>query len=95
MKTHHESYNLDSSVKERVVISDKGLYDMQKPDFNAANVIKNPKEVECCREVHSKVNYHDLKPQILTRYRRIAFQKYTCNDVRITIDFDLEVGKSD
>lgn len=93
MKTHHESYNLNSSVKERVVITEKNLLDIQKPNFNV-NDIKNEKERDLAKEVHSKINHYDLIAKILTRYRRIAFQKYTNNDVRITIDFDLEVGCS-
>lgn len=66
MKTHHESYNLASSVKERVTVKDTHLISVQEPDADYQN-IPNPKEYDLMREVHSKINYYDLKPMILTR----------------------------
>jgi len=67
MKTHHESYNLNPSVKERVVCNLQNILDLQRPQTWNKDKINNPKERELAEEVFTKVNYHDLTPKILTR----------------------------
>jgi len=55
MKTHHESYNLASSVKERVTVKDYHLIAVQEPDADY-RTIPNSKEIDLMREIHSKIN---------------------------------------
>jgi SPX domain protein involved in polyphosphate accumulation/uncharacterized membrane protein YidH (DUF202 family) len=85
-KTHHESWAVDKSVKER--------FSMKANDFGAfleGQVQPTvPENLANLRdEIQAEILGRRLRPVVRTVYQRTAFQSSTSNEVRISIDTGL------
>lgn len=80
-KTHHESWVVENSVKERFNIKYQDIYPFITNNLD----IDNPLALE----FKTQINCRKLHPLIRTCYKRCAFQNNDNNDIRITIDSNL------
>lgn len=94
-KTHHESWGVESSVKERFSIPTERLDDFltgkwcpDEESFPAKekNVIK---QIQLANQTQFQILENPTRVTSRTAYERIAFQLPTSNDVRISIDLNL------
>lgn len=94
-KTHHESWELESSVKERFSIPTDRLDDYLRgkwcPDEGTfppkeKNVIK---QIQLANQIQFQILENKTRVTSRTAYERIAFQLPTSNDVRISMDLNL------
>lgn len=88
-KTHHESWSGEKSVKERVKTSRAtavSIFDGHTPlrDLPAS-------DSDLINEVRSlEIDRRNIKPVLMTKYRRTAFQRSDGNQIRISIDTELQ-----
>jgi len=100
-KTHHESWVAESSIKERFPLQANLLsrYVSGRWTLDAAQKrlrrTMGDREVEkalaLASEIQNDVVTRGLRPAVRTMYRRSAFQLSSSNDVRISIDTDLNL----
>jgi uncharacterized membrane protein YidH (DUF202 family) len=100
-KTHHESWVAESSIKERFPLQANLLsrYVSGRWSLDAAQKrlrrTMGDREVEkalaLASEIQNDVVTRGLRPAVRTMYRRSAFQLSSSNDVRISIDTDLNL----
>ena len=108
LKTHHEQWVQHKSVKERVelyasdlsqVLSRDGL--KWSPQHAATKITRaNPKldgkqlsnAVELLLRIRNLIIKKNLIPRVRSTYKRVAFQSSSNNDLRFTIDRDIELS---
>jgi uncharacterized membrane protein YidH (DUF202 family) len=107
LKTHHEKWIGDKSVKERVAIREKdvrhvldtstGRWDMQRA-IELVRLANRTEEEELIDEqadlllrMRELILKLDLNPCVRTRYNRIALQSTSSNNTRLTIDRDIRI----
>eukprot|EP00928_Gymnodinium_smaydae_P039200 TRINITY_DN26821_c0_g1_i1.p1 TRINITY_DN26821_c0_g1~~TRINITY_DN26821_c0_g1_i1.p1 ORF type:complete len:977 (-),score=127.96 TRINITY_DN26821_c0_g1_i1:234-2795(-) len=85
-KTHHESWAMESSVKERF-----GMKARDVPDFLAGKFKPAVPDnlVALADEIQTEIISRAMRPVVRTVYQRTAFQASSSNDVRISIDTGL------
>lgn len=93
LKTHFGGWTGGSSMKERLLCGtvDKGVGEWLE-SANAAKKAgggKTAGEVELGQRIATLLRGNDLKPKVLTTYRRLAFQKAADASLRISVDRDL------
>ena len=87
-KTHHESWSLENSVKERFSLPRVKALNF----FESGKISTNDSDRQraLARDIFEKeFKEKSLSPAIRTSYRRTAFQKSDNNEVRISLDTDL------
>lgn len=108
LKTHHESWNLDKSIKKRVSLRESDMIKLLARDGSewdkafVENLLlpATPSlEGDDLREasgllyqIRKLILDKDLRPCIRTQYLRLAFQSNDSNARRITIDRDITVS---
>jgi uncharacterized membrane protein YidH (DUF202 family) len=108
LKTHHEQWVLDESVKERVAIRAKDfpyilLRDGKRwTEANAEKLLLSAKPnlsgdglasaVDLLLRIRKLIIKKNLQPCVRSSYRRLAFQSNTNNALRFTIDRDIELS---
>eukprot|EP00928_Gymnodinium_smaydae_P021815 TRINITY_DN1853_c1_g2_i1.p1 TRINITY_DN1853_c1_g2~~TRINITY_DN1853_c1_g2_i1.p1 ORF type:complete len:989 (+),score=146.90 TRINITY_DN1853_c1_g2_i1:314-2968(+) len=85
-KTHHESWAVESSVKERFGMKARDVPEYLAGKFKPA---VSDNLVSLADEIQAEVLSRGLRPVVRTVYQRTAFQASTSNDVRISIDTGL------
>ena len=95
-KTHHESWSLDGSVKERFRLRRENLEryvsgEMDVPArFRSVGTVESERSARLAEEVtRFELQDRSLVPALSTRYRRIAFQRADTNAVRVSLDVDV------
>eukprot|EP00529_Nitzschia_sp_RCC80_P005326 CAMPEP_0113503938 /NCGR_PEP_ID=MMETSP0014_2-20120614/34446_1 /TAXON_ID=2857 /ORGANISM="Nitzschia sp." /LENGTH=1025 /DNA_ID=CAMNT_0000399009 /DNA_START=219 /DNA_END=3296 /DNA_ORIENTATION=- /assembly_acc=CAM_ASM_000159 len=105
LKTHHEKWTMDSSLKERVTIREKHMrFFLQpgvwtavdaRPVITSANPKLHGKELDDASnllvKMHNLVVSKNLRPCVRTVYSRVAFQSSSSNALRLTIDRNIRV----
>lgn len=107
LKTHHECWINDSSVKERVAIQERHmptLLDTSTGAWTSEYAHKMVKEASpsdsdeslkeaaaLLLEIRGLVCKYQLRPCVRTKYTRCAFQSSSNNNLRLTIDKDITV----
>ena len=100
LKTHHESWICDRSVKERVAIQEKDIRQFLAHDVwtggiaadivSAASPALKGKPLEdataLLNRMHEMVVTYDLRPCVRSTYFRAAFQSPDSNNLRLTVD---------
>ena len=88
-KTHHGSWSLENSVKERFSLPRvKALKFFESGKISTTN--DSDRQRALARDIFEKeFKEKSLSPAIRTSYRRTAFQKSDNNEVRISLDTDL------
>lgn len=102
LKTHHECWINNKSVKERVAIRERDmpkLIDTSDGPWSheyGYELVKeaNPDEIEekirtavaLLLEIRSLICKYNLRPAVRTKYTRAAFQLATSNNLRLTLD---------
>jgi uncharacterized membrane protein YidH (DUF202 family) len=111
LKTHHECWVGAKSVKERVALKACDLSEVllrdgrQWSEDTATEKVKNAKPKATGKELEDAVNLllrirklvikKNLQPRVRSSYRRVAFQSNTNNDLRFTIDRDIELSSEE
>mmetsp|Transcript_18974 Transcript_18974/g.48381 ORF Transcript_18974/g.48381 Transcript_18974/m.48381 type:complete len:836 (-) Transcript_18974:175-2682(-) len=100
-KTHHESWVLEDSVKERFNLKRKHIVPYLKgewtPDKKLDKLValgklqpeKAKKQKELAANIFALIQEKKLRPFVRTVYRRSAYQLASTNEVRISLDTDL------
>ena len=100
-KTHHESWSSEASTKERLAIAPAVVDELLRGECDlhrqcaqqvARGELKSSlvsKAVLLGQAVQESIIQKQLRPIVRTVYSRRAFQAYSSNDVRITIDTGL------
>ena len=92
-KTHHESWSLDNSVKERFSLPRDQALKFYENARNGKEFILhgNDRQSTLARDVfEDEFKGKSLSPAIRTSYRRTAFQHSDNNEVRISLDTNLK-----
>ena len=92
-KTHHESWSLDNSVKERFSLPRDQALKFYENARNGKEFILhgNDRQSVLARDVfEDEFKGKSLSPAIRTSYRRTAFQHSDNNEVRISLDTNLK-----
>lgn len=108
LKTHHEQWVLDESIKERVAIRAKDFSSVLRRDgkrWNDADAEKlllaaKPNlsgdglatATDLLLRIRKLIIKKNLEPFVRSSYRRVAFQSNTNNALRFTIDRDIELS---
>lgn len=108
LKTHHERWVQNKSVKERVALKACDLSEVLLRDGRqwskdiATEKVKNAKPKATGKELEDAIALllrirklvikKNLQPRVRSSYRRVAFQSNTNNDLRFTIDRDIELS---
>jgi len=107
LKTHHESWIENKSVKERVIIKERHMVELNDTSDGpwtrefAKELVKeaNPKDkeediedsVSLLLEMRALICKLNLRPCVRTKYTRAAFQSSKNNNLRLTLDRDITV----
>lgn len=107
LKTHHESWVMDKSIKQRVVLREKDLAALLARDgsewtrafMEELLLLATPSlqgkdlddAVALLHEIRTLIIEKGLRPIVRTRYLRMAFQSNDTNARRLTIDRDVTV----
>jgi SPX domain protein involved in polyphosphate accumulation/uncharacterized membrane protein YidH (DUF202 family) len=101
LKTHHEMWIAEQSVKERVTIQERDVcrflapcnnwtFDMaQELVLRASPTLSGDKlaqQVELLQRMRHLVVTKQLRPCVRSMYHRVAFQSPDCNALRLTLD---------
>jgi len=92
-KTHHESWSLDNSVKERFSLPRDQALKFYENARNGKEFLlhSNDRQSVLARDVfEDEFKGKSLSPAIRTSYRRTAFQHSDNNEVRISLDTNLK-----
>ena len=92
-KTHHESWSLDNSVKERFSLPRDQALKFYENARNGEEFLlhSNDRQSVLARDVfEDEFKGKSLSPAIRTSYRRTAFQHSDNNEVRISLDTNLK-----
>lgn len=111
LKTHHEQWVQQKSIKERVALKAFDLTEVLQRDGRrwtkdmATIKVTNAKPGMRGKELEDAVSLllrirklvikKNLQPRIRSTYRRVAFQSNTNNDLRFTIDRDVELSSEE
>ena len=101
-KTHHESWTIDCSVKERFRLKAKHVAAFLAGELDMETLLKKLKadgasDADIARtrtlaaEVAQEVSARQLTPALRTMYFRTAFQLSTSNAVRVSLDTQLRM----
>ena len=91
-KTHHESWSLENSVKERFSLPREQALEFYESARNDGDLLLpgNDRQNALASEVfENEFKGKSLSPAIRTSYRRTAFQNTDNNEIRISLDTDL------
>jgi uncharacterized membrane protein YidH (DUF202 family) len=95
-KTHHESWSLDGSVKERFRLRRGDLEGYVRGEidvparFRSVGTVESERAARLAEEVtRFELEDRSLVPALSTRYRRTAFQRADTNAVRVSLDVDV------
>ena len=95
-KTHHESWSTDVSVKERFRLLRRDLPAFVDGSGDLERLMRRSGEdrSDSARRLAEEIREGEfeakaLMPSVRTRYRRVAFQRETTNDVRVSLDTEL------
>ena len=107
LKTHHECWVNDKSVKERVALRERdmpmlidtsdGLWSMEYATELVRGASPDDKDEDIAAaaallvEIRNIVCQFKLRPCVRTKYTRAAFQSSKNNNLRLTIDRDITV----
>ena len=92
-KTHHESWSLENSVKERFSLPREQAQKFYENARNGKEFLlhSNDRQSVLARDVfEDEFKGKSLSPAIRTSYRRTAFQHSDNNEVRISLDTNLK-----
>ncbi|CAH1787178.1 unnamed protein product [Owenia fusiformis] len=88
-KTHHESWVLDRSLKERFPIDSSSIMDYVTGRKSAADCCLSKSGNALAEDIQREIVKKRLVPIVRTVYKRSAFQLVSSDDVRITLDQSL------
>ena len=84
-KVHHENWTSAESSKNRFQIKENQIIDFFRGQLKLGTPLSE--------EIQSIILKKKLFPIVRTSYKRIAFQKNNCNQIRISLDTDLSMIK--
>eukprot|EP00744_Colponema_vietnamica_P007778 GILI01011149.1.p1 GENE.GILI01011149.1~~GILI01011149.1.p1 ORF type:complete len:736 (+),score=270.77 GILI01011149.1:82-2289(+) len=102
-KTHHESWVLEDSVKERFKIKQMHVLPFMEGTYSLDKKVEKMKEknkkkekefdtmLKLSKDIQQSLLSKKLKPMVRTTYLRAAFQLSSSNDVRISLDTRLSL----